>query len=90
MKLSTIAFLMSCSAFAALPAGQAFANADEDAQIAQCVDDNSDSGQTENTIEAYCACASEKVGSFGVSITDWEKNHADEQEACSKQAKWKY
>lgn len=89
MKLSTVALLMSCSLFS-LPAGQVLANADEDAQIAQCVDDNSDAGQTEQTIETYCACASEKVGAFGVSITDWEKNHADAQEECSKQAKWKY
>ena len=71
-------------------AGQAFANNDEDAQIAACVDDNDDSGQTEETLTTYCQCASGKVGNFSTPISAWEKSHADEQEACSKEAGWKY
>jgi hypothetical protein len=69
---------------------QAFANNDEDNQIAECVDDNSDAGQSEDVLTAYCQCASAATGNFGVAISDWEKTHADQQEACSKEAGWKY
>jgi hypothetical protein len=69
---------------------QAFANNDEDNQIAQCVDDNSDEGQSEAVVNAYCQCASAATGNFGVVISEWEKTHADQQEACSKKAGWKY
>ena len=87
----TIPALFATAVFVALPfAGQALANNDEDAQIAKCIDDNSDEGQSEETLTAYCQCASSKMNDFGASITNWEKQHADEQEACSKEAGWKY
>jgi hypothetical protein len=90
VKLSTAALLIPTLFIAAPFAGPAFANNDEDNQIAQCVDDNSDGGQSEATLETYCQCASGKANDFGVVISQWEKGHADAQEACSKEAGWKY
>eukprot|EP01035_Chromulina_nebulosa_P057468 gene57468-78746_t len=73
---------LAAAAMLALPLTQpAFANNDEDAQISQCIDDNSDEGQSADTLTAYCQCASAKTGDFGVEISVWEKNHADAQEA---------
>ena len=87
----TISALFAATLFLTMPfAGQAFANNDEDAQIDQCIEDNSDAGQTEETLTTYCQCASGKMNDFGASVTAWEKNHADQQEACSKEAGWKY
>jgi len=89
MKISTI--LLSSLLLVAPFAGQAYANADEDAQIAECIEDNDDAGQSAETLQAYCDCASTAMGTFGQqTVSDWEKTHADEQEACSKQAGWRY
>jgi hypothetical protein len=90
VKVSIVALFATTLFLAAPLAGPALANNDEDAQIAQCVDDNSDAGQSEDTLETYCQCASGKMNDFGASVTAWEKQHADEQETCSKQAGWKY
>jgi hypothetical protein len=90
MKVSlTILFAASLLGAAAL-SSPVYANNDEDAQIDHCIDDNSDAGQSKQTLEAYCQCASGKANDFSVSITAWEKNHADAQEECSKEAGWKY
>lgn len=91
MVRRTVAALSAAILLSIMPfAGQAFANNDEDAQIDQCIDDNSDAGQSEETLTIYCQCASGKMNDFGASVTAWEKNHADQQEACSKEAGWKY
>jgi hypothetical protein len=90
MRISVPA-LFAASLFMAAPLAQpAYANNDEDAQIDQCIDDNDDAGQSEDVLNAYCQCASGKANDFGVRISDWEKTHADAQEACSKEAGWKY
>ena len=89
MKISCI--LLSSLLLVAPFAGQAQANADEDAQIAECIEDNADAGQSDETLQAYCDCASTAMGTFGQqAVSDWEKTHADEQESCSKQAGWRY
>jgi hypothetical protein len=90
MRLFAPALLAAALLATGLLAGPALANNDEDAQIAQCIDDNSDAGQSETTLNAYCQCASGKANNFAVVISDWEKSHADSQEECSKEAGWKY
>jgi hypothetical protein len=90
MKISVPALLAAALLLAAPLSQPAYANNDEDAQIAQCIDDNSDEGQSEDVLNSYCQCASGKANNFGVRISDWEKSHADAQEACSKEAGWKY
>lgn len=40
---------------------------------------------------SYCSCANEAMSSSNSkTITEWEKQNADDQEACSKAASWKY
>ena len=68
----------------------AFANADDDAWIAKCVKDNGDQGQSADTVAVYCSCMNGKMGTNEMlSITAWEKQHPDEEKACSAAAGWK-
>ena len=90
MRISLTVLFAASLLGAATFSSPVYANNDEDAQIDQCVDDNDDSGQSEDVLTTYCQCASGKANNFGVRISDWEKTHADAQEACSKEAGWKY
>jgi hypothetical protein len=72
-------------------AAPAHADVDDEQRIAQCLDDNDDSGQTEAVLMSYCSCANEAMSSSDQqTITEWEKRNADDQEECSKTAGWKY
>lgn len=74
---------------AAFPIGHAFADADDTAWINRCVSDNAKEGQTPETLTTYCTCMNNKMSSKEtLSISAWEKTHPNEQEACSKEAKW--
>jgi len=43
-----------------------------------------------SVIQKYCACMNNKMSSNETqSITQWEKTHATEREACDKEAGWK-
>ena len=88
---SIVSVLFLSSVLVVAPfAGQAFADVDDEARIAKCLDDNDDEGQTDDALMTYCTCANEKMSSYeSTTITEWEKAHADEQEQCSKQAGWK-
>jgi hypothetical protein len=90
MRFLAPALLAATLCATAMLASPALANNDEDAQIAQCIDDNSDAGQSEQTLTTYCQCASGQANNFAVVISEWEKSHADAQEECSKEAGWKY
>jgi hypothetical protein len=86
--LSTL--FIAAAAVAVSAAQPAFANADDDAWIAKCVGDNSDQGQSAETIATYCSCMNGKMStSETLSITAWEKIHPAEEKACSKAANWK-
>lgn len=83
--LVTLAFIIAGAPAIALAAA-------EDDIIGQCLEDNADEGQTEDTVTTYCACANEKMmqDNYGrdIHISEWEKLNADGQEACSKEAGW--
>jgi hypothetical protein len=90
MKIASAATLAAVSFLAFAPIGPAFANSDDDAWIAKCVGDNSDQGQSAETIAVYCSCMNGKMSSSEtLSITAWEKKHPVEEKACSKAANWK-
>lgn len=90
MKSLSIALIISASLFAPFSVAPALANSDDAAWIAKCVSDNADQNQTAEVVAVYCSCMNDKMSSSETqSITTWEKSHPREQEACSKQAKWK-
>lgn len=67
----------------------AAANADDNKWIGQCVTDNANEGQNITVITAYCTCMNNKMSENETqSITQWEKSHKKEADACSKQAGW--
>jgi len=75
----------------ATTAPPAFANVADEQRVAPCLDDNDDAGQTDKVLMSYCSCANEAMSSSdSQTITEWEKQNADDQEACSKAAGWKY
>jgi len=81
-------------AFAAavvLPSGAALADSDDIKWIAQCMLDNKDAkGITEPIVHKYCACMNNKMSSNeSQSMTQWEKTHKAEREACDKEAGWR-
>ena len=83
-------------AFAALVAASvlgsavAYADADDAKWVAKCVSDNKDEKASVEVITKYCTCMNNKMSSNETqSISQWEKTHVTEQEACSKQAGWR-
>lgn len=66
-------------------------NADDVKWINQCIDDNKgEPGATPKIARAYCICMNEKMDSNETrSITQWEKSHPKERQACDRQAGWK-
>lgn len=68
-----------------------FAGAADDAKwIEQCVADNKAEGQTAEAVQKYCECMNDKMPeSEEQSISEWEKTHKAEDEACSAAAGWK-
>ncbi len=65
--------------------------ADDVKWINQCVDDNkAEPGATLAIAQAYCTCMNEKMdNNESRSISQWEKTHRKERDACSKQAGWR-
>ncbi len=74
-----------------LAVSAAFATtADDRKWIAQCVTDNKDEGQTPQVVLKYCTCMNNKMSDNETqTITQWEKTHKKEREACDKEAGWK-
>ena len=74
-------------AFAAASAGAA--TTDDVKWINQCVADNK-GGAADEVVLKYCTCMNNKMSDNETqSISQWEKTHKTEMEACSKQAGWK-
>lgn len=68
----------------------ALADADDAKWVSKCVSDNKDEKASVEVITKYCTCMNNKMSSSETqSISQWEKTHQTEQEACSKQAGWK-
>ena len=70
--------------------GVARADSDDVKWIAQCMKDNQDAKVDASVIQKYCACMNNKMSSNETqSITQWEKTHTAEREACDKESGWK-
>ncbi len=90
MKHAIVAFAAVATLAAALGNAPARADSDDVKWVGQCVKDNKDEGQTVEVITAYCTCMNNKMSSNETqTITQWEKSHKTEMEACSTQAGWK-
>jgi hypothetical protein len=77
--------------FAAAPASAQKMNADDVKWVNQCIDDSKgEPGATPAIARKYCMCMNEKMDDNETrSITQWEKTHKKEREACDKEAGWK-
>ena len=68
----------------------AFASADDETWIAQCVADNKKEGASPATVKKYCECMNDQMSDDEAqSITQWEEAHPKERKACEAQAGWK-
>jgi hypothetical protein len=83
-------------AFALLLAGSllgsaaALAGPDDAKWVAQCVSDNKDEKAAVEVITKYCTYMNNKMSDNETqSITQWEKTHAPERQACDKEAGWR-
>lgn len=71
-------------------AGAARADQDDVKWIAQCLKDNQEAKVDASVIQKYCACMNDKMSSNeSQSISQWEKTHPAERQACDKEAGWK-
>ena len=87
MKPLVFALMLGVSALAS---SVAYADADDTKWVAQCVKDNQDEKATVEVISKYCTCMNGKMSSNETqSITQWEKTHVAERQACDKEAGWR-
>lgn len=85
-KIFTLMVVLASAVFC----NPSFAGADDAKWINQCVADNKDGGQSAETVQKYCQCMNEKMpDGEEQSISQWEKTHKAENEACSAAAGWK-
>ena len=71
-------------------AGRARADSDDVKWIAQCMKDNQDAKVDASVIQKYCSCMNNKMSSHETqSISQWEKTHVAERQACDKESGWK-
>ncbi len=91
MKYLVAPFVIAMSLVVIGPASAQKMTADDLKWINQCVDDNrGEPGATPAIARAYCMCMNEKMdNNESQSISQWEKTHKKERDACSKQAGWK-
>jgi hypothetical protein len=86
MKAIVAALLFGASLVASTAA---FANADDAKWVAQCIQDNKNAKVSVEVVTKYCTCMNNKMSDNDTqSITQWEKTHATEREACDKEAGW--
>ena len=90
MKSIAVAVLLAACIAPGVAVAQKM-NADDLKWVNQCIDDNKgEAGATPAIARAYCTCMNEKMDdNESRSITQWEKTHRKERDACSKQAGWK-
>ena len=87
----TQAALLAFSAVVALTAvTPARADSDDVKWVGQCVSDNKDEGQSVDVVTSYCSCMNDQMSSSeSQSITQWERTHKKEMDACAAKAGWK-
>ena len=86
-RLSLFLALVALLSFAL--AGTALAGSDDAKWVAQCLKDNKDAKVSIDIITKYCVCMNNKMDDDETqSITQWEKSHKAEREACDKEAGW--
>jgi hypothetical protein len=87
--MKAVAFAVLFAA-ASLLSGVAVAGPDDAKWVAHCVSDNKDEKATVEVISKYCSCMNNKMSDNETqSITQWEKSHATERQACDKEAGWR-
>jgi hypothetical protein len=87
--MKTIAFAVLFAAVSLISAA-AVAGPDDTKWIAQCLQDNKDEKAAPEVITKYCTCMNNKMSDNETqSITQWEKTHATERQACDKEAGWR-
>lgn len=87
MKPIAFAVLFAASM---LGSAAAFAGPDDAKWVAQCVSDNKDEKAAIDVVAKYCTCMNNKMSENETqSITQWEKTHATERQACDKEAGWR-
>jgi len=87
MKTIFATLLLGASIFGSTAA---FADADDVKWVAQCVKDNQDEKASVEVITKYCTCMNNKMSSNETqSITQWEKTHVAERQACDKESGWR-
>jgi hypothetical protein len=73
-----------------LGSAAALAGPDDAKWVAQCVSDNKDEKAAVEVITKYCTCMNNKMSDNETqAITQWEKTHAPERQACDKEAGWR-
>ena len=89
MKLAAFVLCLVGSAMAGNAALAQAMNADDVKWINQCIADN-EGGASETVVRKYCICMNEKMDDNETqSISQWEKTHVKEREACDKESGWK-
>ncbi|NKC32484.1 hypothetical protein HEQ75_16585 [Roseomonas sp. BU-1] len=66
------------------------ASADDRRWINQCLRDNRDAGVRTGVVRAYCTCMNDRMpNSETRSISQWERSHPRERQACERRAGWR-
>jgi hypothetical protein len=87
MKPFVVTLLCAAALFG--PVG-AYAGPDDAKWVAQCVSDNQDAKVAIEVVTKYCTCMDNKMSDNETqSITQWEKTHATERQACDQESGWK-
>ena len=67
-----------------------YADANDLKWIAKCLQDNATAEVTTDVVIKYCTCMTNKMDrSETQSVTQWEKTHQTEREACDRESGWK-
>jgi hypothetical protein len=83
--LATISFAVLAAT--SIPA---FAGPDGIKWVTQCLQDNRDAKVPVAVVAKYCTCMNSKMSDDEeLSITQWEKTHTAERQACDKEAGWR-
>ncbi|CAK0738907.1 conserved exported hypothetical protein [Gammaproteobacteria bacterium] len=87
MKLSVRTLFLAATVIAN---SAAYAGSDDAKWINQCIADNVGANVSAEVVKTYCTCMNNKMDdNENQSITQWEKKHVAEREACDKEAGWK-
>jgi hypothetical protein len=87
MKLTAVVLILFGSL---MVSSIAHADANELRWIAKCLQDNANAKVATDVVIKYCTCMTNKMDrGETLSVTQWEKTHPTEREACDSEAGWK-